>query len=189
MQEEKPVENPLVSDSDEEIQTPLCSKYISVLRSSLHSFRFVKEEQKEECMWILSQNSSSSIYSYRKPFHTAIETRIQHCSCKIQSLCVQKEKQVNYQLKSIVEFLFIHKTTCYNTNKSNANTHWHNTYTQTRKINFVKEITQTHLWSRIRIVVHLQIRFVAQILITQLFECLLVLLQKISLTLLNIPHP
>ena len=50
LQEEKPVDDPLVSDSDEEIQTPLCSKYISVLRSSLHSFRFVKEEQKEECM-------------------------------------------------------------------------------------------------------------------------------------------
>ena len=50
LQEEKPVDDPLVSDSDEEIQTPLCSKYISVLRSSFHSFRFVKEEQKEECM-------------------------------------------------------------------------------------------------------------------------------------------
>lgn len=50
LQEEKPVDDPLVSDSDEEIHTPLCSKYISVLRSSFHSFRFVKEEQKEECM-------------------------------------------------------------------------------------------------------------------------------------------
>lgn len=167
----------------------LSAQSISIYYNHLFiPFRFVKEEQKEECMWILSQNSSSSIYSYRKPFHTAIETRIQHCSCKIQSLCVQKEKQVNYQLKLLLSFFSFTKQHVI-TRINQMQTPIDIILTHKHEKSISSKITQTRLWSRIRISGHLQIRFVAQILITQLFECLLVLLQKISLTLLNIPHP
>ena len=53
LQEEKPVDDPLVSDSDEEIQTPLCSKYIYILQSSLHSLQ-IRQRRTKRRMYVNS---------------------------------------------------------------------------------------------------------------------------------------